>query len=197
MSRRKNKALAAVALGVSAACFACVTLAEKADHDKPVNIESDTLTADDVKKIATFEGKVVLTRGTLVIRSDKLVVRQDDDGFQYGVATGNPARFRQKREGRDEYFEGEATRIEYDGKLERIELFDSAHLHRDGGDDVRGNYISYDSRGERFTVKSGGDAATGSDARVRAVIMPKNKEPAPEPAGSAPAPAPATDTRQQ
>jgi lipopolysaccharide export system protein LptA len=196
MSRRKSKALAAVMLGVSAACFACAALAEKADHDKPVNIESDTLNADDVKKIATFEGKVVLTRGTLVIRSDKLVVRQDDDGFQYGVATGNPARFRQKREGRDEYFEGEAARIEYDGKLERIELFDGARLHRDGGDDVRGNYISYDSRGERFTVKSGGDAATGSDARVRAVIMPKNKEPAQEPAGSAPA-ASSTDTPQQ
>src|SRR5579864_6026178 len=145
MFRRKNKTLAAVVLGVSAACLACAALAEKADRDKPVNIESDSLNADDVKKIATFEGKVILTRGTLVIRGDKIVVRQDDDGFQYGIATGNPARFRQKREGRDEYFEGEAARIEYDGKLERIELFDSARLHRDGGDDVRGNYISYDS----------------------------------------------------
>jgi lipopolysaccharide export system protein LptA len=179
MRGRRTEWLAAAALGI-AACLAATAHAEKADRDKPVNIESDSMTADDAKKVATFDGKVVLTRGSLIIRGDRIVVRQDGDGFQYGIATGNPAKFRQKRDGREEYFEGEAVRIEYDGKTERVELFDSARLHRDGGDDVRGSYISYDSRTERFTVKSSGDAnAGGGDGRVRAVIMPKNKEPAP------------------
>ena len=186
MRAGKTRLLAA-ALAFSAT-FAAAARAEKADRDQPINIESDSMTADNAKKIATFEGKVVLTRGSLVIRGDKLVVRQDDDGFQYGVATGSPATFRQKREKRDEYFEGEAARIEYDGRQERVELFDSAHLHRDGGDDVRGSYISYDSRSERFAVKSAGDASVGGgDGRVRAVIMPKSKEPGPdEPARPAP-----------
>lgn len=151
--------------------------AERADRDKPVNIESDRMTADDAKKVATFEGSVVLTQGTLTIRAERIVVRQDEGGFQYGVAYGNPARFRQKREGTDEFVDGEALRLEYDGRAERIEFFDEARLHRDGGDDVRGSYISYDAKTEYFSVNSGRQAAkSGRDNRVRATIMPKKTE---------------------
>jgi len=77
--------------------------AEKADRSKPVNIEADRVTVDDKNKIHIFEGHVVLTQGTLTIRSDKLVVSQDMEGYQRGIATGGEgglARFRQKREGR-------------------------------------------------------------------------------------------------
>lgn len=157
------------------ACLAAAPAhAERGDRDKPVNIESDRMTAEDAKKTAVFEGRVILTQGTLTIRADRLVVRQDRDGFQQGVATGKPASFRQKRDGGDEYIEGEAERIEYDGRTERIQFFERAHLRRDAGDDVRGNYISYDTRTEFFTVQSAKDAkAGGQDSRVRAVIMPK------------------------
>jgi lipopolysaccharide export system protein LptA len=162
--------------------------AEKADRDKPVNIESDRMNADDAKKTAVFEGRVVLTQGTLTIKADRLSIRQDKDGFQYGVATGNPATFRQKRDGADEYIDGEAERIEYDGRTDRVQLFEKARLRRDTGDDVRGNYISYDSRTEFFSVQSAKDAtAQGSDGRVRAIIMPKKTEGAGSAAPTAPA----------
>ena len=70
-----------------------------------------------------FEGNVILTQGTLVIRTAKLVVTQDAEGFQKGVASGGAdglARFRQKREGKDEYIDGEAERIEYDRAAKRL-----------------------------------------------------------------------------
>ena len=187
---RRNRAFAPwVFVAAALAALPCAGRAERADRDKPVNIESDRMTADDSKKTATFEGSVVLTQGTLTIRADRVVVRQDESGFQYGVAYGNPAKFRQKREGVDEFVDGEALRLEYDGRAERVELFDDAHLHRDGGDDVRGNYISYDSKTEYFTVNSGKQAAKdGRDSRVRATIMPKKSEPA---KNSAPPKAPA------
>ncbi len=154
--------------------------AERTDRDKPVNIESDRMSADDVKKTAVFDGKVILTQGTLVIRADRITVRQDAEGFQFGVATGNLATFRQKREGFNEYVEGEAERIEYDGRADRVEFFTRARMRRDGGDDVNGNYISYDSRTEYFTVLSSRDAPRGApESRVRAVIMPKKKPDAP------------------
>jgi lipopolysaccharide export system protein LptA len=165
-----------LAAGVASMLAPISALAERADRNQPVNIESDSMVADDAKKIATFEGKVVLTQGTLTIRGDKIVVHQDNDGFKSGVATGNPATFRQKRDGSNEYFEGEASRIEYDGKVDRVELFDNARLHRDGGDDVRGSYISYDAKTEYFTVKSGGDTLENGEGRVRAVLMPKAAE---------------------
>jgi lipopolysaccharide export system protein LptA len=149
-------------------------LAERADRIKPLTIEANSMTADEGKKLATFEGKVVLTQGSLIIRAERIVIRQDREGFQHGVATGNPATFRHKREGLDEYICGEALRVEYDSKLDRVEFFDKARLRRDSGDDIRGDYISYDAANERFAVKSGtGTGGTSREGRVSATIMPK------------------------
>jgi lipopolysaccharide export system protein LptA len=153
-------------------------LAERADRDKPVNLEADTVTVDDNKQTATFIGKVVLTQGTLVIRGDRMVVQQDAEGFKYGVAYGDLASFRQKREGLDEYIDGYAERIEYDSKAEKLQMFNRAYLKKTN-DDVRGNYISYEVATEFFRVIGGGkQAATAAnpEGRVRAVIQPKPKE---------------------
>jgi len=151
--------------------------AEQADRDKPVNLEADQVTVDDNKQTATFIGRVVLTQGTLVIRGDRMVVQQDADGFKYGVAYGNLASFRQKREGYDEYIDGYAERIEYDSKAEKLQMFNRAYLKK-ANDDVRGNYISYEVATEFFRVGGGGkQAATAAnpEGRVRAVIQPKPK----------------------
>ena len=160
--------------------------AEKTDRDKPVNIEADRMNADDSKRTATFEGKVALTQGTMTIRADRVVVRQDKDGFQYGTATGGLATFRQKRDGANEYIDAEAERIEYDSKADKVEFFNRARLRRGGGDDVCGNYISYDSRTEFFSVNSGkssaGDArAAQGGGRVHAILMPRNGSPEAKP----------------
>lgn len=156
-------------------------LAEKADREKPIALEADRITMDDVKKVQTFEGNVVLTQGTLEIRTSKLVVTQDADGFQKGVALGGAnglARFRQKREGRDEYIDGEAERIEHDARNEKTEFFARAWV-KSGQDEVRGQYISYDALTENYLVTNGAGgskSATGAaQARVRAIIQPKGK----------------------
>ena len=120
----------------------------------------------------------MLTQGTLMIRGDRMIVQQDADGFKYGVAYGNLASFRQKREGYDEYVDGYAERIEYDGKAEKLQMFNRAYLKK-ANDEVRGNYISYEVETEFFRVVGGGKkAATAAnpDGRVRAVIQPKLKE---------------------
>ena len=171
-----NRARAAAVLYLAAvwALTSGSALAERADRDKPINIESDSMISDGAKKVSTFEGTVVLVQGSLIIRADRIVVRQDGDGFYYGVASGKPATFRHKREGYGEYIDGEAFRIEYDNKLERVEFYNAARLRRDSGDDIRGDFISYDARTERFTVKST-SVASGAEreGRVRATIMPK------------------------
>lgn len=158
--------------------------AERADREKPINLEADRISVDDAKKVQTFEGNVILTQGTLQIRTNRLTVRQDADGFQKGSAIGGAnglARFRQKREGKDEFIEGEGERIEYDARNERTEFFARAWV-KSGLDEVKGNYISYDALTEKYLVNSGaGNAekstsATGAaQARVRAIIQPKGK----------------------
>jgi lipopolysaccharide export system protein LptA len=150
--------------------------AQTPNSNEPVNIEADRMKADDQKQVAEFDGRVVLTQGTFQLHADKLVVRKDADGFQHGTATGQPATFRQKREGTDEWISGEANRIEYDGRSEQVELFGGARVARDN-DEVRGNYISYDTRAQVFRVQGGKEyaSAPGRDDRVRAVIQPRGK----------------------
>lgn len=192
---------AALVLVFAAVLVALPAHAERMDRDKPVNVEADRMLADDGTKTVVFEGRVVLTQGTFVLRADKLTVRQDKEGFQTGVATGSPATFRQRREGTDEWIDGEALRIEYDGRGERVELFDRARVRRDK-DEVRGNYISYDTRSEVYRVQGSKELSAspgGRDERVRAVIQPKKKDDAAAP--RAPAlelkPAPGLETGRQ
>ncbi|MFH1604056.1 MAG: lipopolysaccharide transport periplasmic protein LptA [Pseudomonadota bacterium] len=168
-------------LGTIFFCAFCLALAapaqaERADRTKPIHFESDRMHIDDAQKISVFEGKVVMTQGTLTIHADKVTVRQDKDGYQYGSASGNLASFRQKRDGADEYVEGEAERIEYNGKIDKVEFFNRARLKREPADEVRGNYISYDLRTEYFTATGGkgSSAGDGPNGRVRAVIQPHN-----------------------
>ena len=130
--------------------------AEKADRNKPIHVEADRATVDDAKQIMTLTGNVVITQGTTVLRGDKVEVRQDKDGFKNGVVWGNLAYFKQKREGVNEFIEGEARRIEYDSRADTVRFVGDAVLRRYLGtelnDETRGSVIVYDNRSEVFTV---------------------------------------------
>ena len=161
--------------------FAGSVLAERADRDKPVHLESDRATVENFgrsngeDRISVFTGNVVLTRGTLVIRSDKMVVKEDANGFRNVIAYGNLASFRQKRDGVNEYIEGWSERMEYDSKTDKVELFKQARLKR-GLDEVRGDYISYEATTEFFQVNNGAKTKIKPYSRVHAIIRPKNKK---------------------
>ncbi|MDB5853549.1 MAG: hypothetical protein JWR22_1590 [Herminiimonas sp.] len=161
-----------------------VAHAEKADADKPTNVEANQMAYDDVKQVNTFIGNVVLTRGTVTMKSEKMVVTQDPEGYQYATLYAPPgglATFRQKRDGGpDLWMEGQAAdRIEYDGKSEVAKFFVKARVKLlDGAvttDQVDGEYISYDSRAEFYSVNNmaNGESKPGA-GRIRAVIQPRN-----------------------
>jgi len=173
--------------------------AEKADREKPTHIEANRMSSDDVKRMSIFEGSVVLTKGTVRVLAERIVVRQDADGYQFATATGNPVRFRQRGDPKGDrpavWTEGEALRLEIDDRNEKIELFERARVKRDQ-DLVTGEYIFLDQRTEYFSVSAGKDAPKGAAAagapaaetRVRAVIQPKlNPDPPKAPSTGAPA----------
>ncbi|MEK6243277.1 MAG: lipopolysaccharide transport periplasmic protein LptA [Pseudomonadota bacterium] len=154
-------------------------LAEKADKDKPTHIEASRMSSDDAKRMSIFEGNVVLTKGTVVVRAERIVVHQDAEGFQLATAYGKPVRFRQKgdRKGDKEgvWTDGEALRVEIDDRNEHVELFESARVTRDQ-DVVNGEYIFLDQRTEFFSVSTAkGAAPAAPGGRVKAVIQPKSK----------------------
>ena len=147
--------------------------AEKADKDRPTEIEASRMSADDVRRMNIFEGNVVLVKGSMRVQADRIVVRQDAEGYQYATADGKPVRFRQKQDPRPpekegRWLEGEALRIEIDERASTVKLFENARVNR-GGDEVAGNYILVDQTSEFFSVSAG----KGSDERVKMVIQPK------------------------
>lgn len=145
--------------------------AEKADRTKPIHLEADTVTLDDIKKTSVYQGNVILSQGTLMLRADRVQVTQVVGGLGKIIATGRPVSFRQKLDGRDEFIEGFAARIEFDGPTSQLELIGSARLRR-GGDELRGARISYNANTEFYKIVGEPDAQTPT-GRVRAVIRPK------------------------
>jgi len=190
LSTLLSASLSALLLGLAIGLSPAPARAEKADREKPVNIEADRMFYDDLRQLNIFEGNVTLTQGTLIIRTDKLTVKQDPEGFQHGTADKGAqglAYFRQKRDNVDEYIEGWGERIEYDAKTDKADLITRARIVR-GTDEVRGSTINYDGRTEFYTVIGGAPSvsANNPDGKVRAVIQP-NKNPPAAPGAQPPA----------
>ena len=151
--------------------------AEKADREKPINIEAQTGEFDDKTQVARFAGNVILTQGTLSLKADDLEIQQVEGTFNKGIATGNPSRFKQKRDGYNDYIEGEADRIIYESATETLRMYGNAKLLRDG-DVVIGNFIKYNAGSELFEVKGEEleEGARNDAGRVRITIHPKPKQ---------------------
>ena len=169
--------------------------AEKADSKQPTHVEADQMEYDDVKQINTFIGNVRLTRGTLIMKGSKMVLRQDPAGYQYGTlygAPGHQASFRQKRDGGPNlWVEGYAERMEYDGKTEITKLFTKARLKRLEGtkvtDEVNGEFISYDSKVEFYSVNNTAAGVSKPGAgRIKVVMQPREEKKAKTKTGDAP-----------
>jgi lipopolysaccharide export system protein LptA len=174
--------------GVARLCcaFLCLGIAapawaEKADRDKPINFQGDTGGGNAESKNGELSGNVVVTQGTLSIHADRITFHQNPDNSLSAIAYGNPVTFREKRDGVDEYYEGLAQRIVYDGQKRVVELFDNALLKK-GSDQIRSNYISYDAATDVFKAEGRPDSGTGATgevplgARVRGVFQPESKD---------------------
>ncbi|MDH4478821.1 MAG: lipopolysaccharide transport periplasmic protein LptA [Rhodoferax sp.] len=168
-----------LALLLAGAALSLPAWAEKADRNKPMNVESDVLRYDDLQQTTVFSGKVVLTKGSITIRGSKLEVRQDPEGYQYGTVTGSaaePAYFRQKRDGVDEFIEGQAESLVYNGKADTVRFEKSAVLRRYRAsmlaDEVTGALIVYENLTDKFSVDGSVPGAT-TKGRVRAMLTPK------------------------
>jgi lipopolysaccharide export system protein LptA len=192
--RTRSAALVVAALAGLAA-LSPAAHAERADRTKPMSVTSAGQNPDvvDLKNhSAVFIGNVVITQGTLEIHADRVEVSQDPDGNQLGYAFGSsssPATFRQKRDGEDEYSEGDAQKIEYDSAANRVRFVGAAHLRMLKGtvvtDQANAALITYDTATDTIKLGSGepGTAQSTSGGRTTVVFTPKA-------AGSAPPPKP-------
>ncbi|HET8870247.1 MAG TPA: lipopolysaccharide transport periplasmic protein LptA [Aquabacterium sp.] len=170
--------------------------AVKADKDEPLTFAADSARVEDAQKLNILSGNVEITKGTMLLRSDRVEIRQNPDGTQSASAfggKGGKAYFRQQRDGvDDEFIEGEAERVDYDGRSDTVRFTGKSVMRRLRGtkvsDEVGGQVIVYDNKTSVFQVLGGaGSDGAPSGGRVRGVITPRSAEataakPAPEPA---------------
>ena len=197
-------------LALALAGFASLAPAEQADRSKPMNIEADNMRYDDLKQTSVFTGNVVVNKGTIQIRGTRIDVRQDPEGYQYGVVTAEPGKlayFKQKRNsGTDEWIEGEV--IEYDSRADNVKFIRRAVMRRLIGatpnDESSGPLIVYDQSNDTFTVNGSSlppnaGVSTQAGGRVRAILTPKAAAapaaPGAKPAAPAATPAPGNSLR--
>lgn len=175
--------------------------AEKADAGKTTVIDYTNLQVDEVNQTTILTGRVIVTKGTLVLRAEKAVIKQSPEGDIHATLTsgaGTRASFRQKRDGGpDLWVEGEASRIEFDERASVVKLFSGARIRQlEGGrmtDEIQSEFISYDSLREVFTARNdaSGESKPGA-GRGRMIIAPRKPRAEPAAPGGAPAGAPAS-----
>jgi lipopolysaccharide export system protein LptA len=149
-----------------------------AERDQPLRFTADSLRYDDARRVNVLIGRVELIKGPLVLRADRVEVRQSPEGHHSATATGTaePATFRRKRDGVDEHIEGRASRIDYDSRTDTLRLSGQAVIRRLRGpelaDEISGQTITYDNGAETFSVQGGAEG--GADGRVRGVLTPSS-----------------------
>ncbi len=186
-------ALAAAVLAVSLPGPAQAQAA-KSDRNQPMVMEADRSGNVDLQRqVLVYDGNAVITQGTMVMRADRIEVRQTADGYYAGQAIGSAgklATWRQRRDAVDETVEGSAERIEFDGRADTLRFLGNSTVRRLRGgnvaDEITGGVIVWDNAAEVFRVEGGAKSASNPGGRVRAVLSPRA-----EPAASAAAPAPA------
>jgi lipopolysaccharide export system protein LptA len=122
-----------------------------------------------------------MTKGSLVMKAARMEVKQDKQGNQIAKLWADPGErifFRQKREGLDEFTEGEAEAVVYNSQADTLTLTQRAELRLLRGqvvaDRIQGQEILVNNTTEVFTVDGKSAAGTNSQ-RVKATLTPRAK----------------------
>jgi lipopolysaccharide export system protein LptA len=173
---------------IAALCLvqAGVARAERADRFKPMQVEADRMQHDEGRQLTVLTGQVQAVKGTLLMRAARMQVQQDAQGQQlvhFWAEPGQRVFFRQKREGLDEFIEGEAVQAVYDSRQDLMTLTDraEARILRNGAtaDRLEGQRIVYNNSTEILNVDGRLQEGGAGRPRVRAVLAPKVEASAP------------------
>jgi lipopolysaccharide export system protein LptA len=186
---------------LACACAAGAAWAEKADRSKPIVVEAQGGSTFDLQRqVTVLNGNAVISQGSMVLRAERIELREDADGYRAASAIGlpgKPATWRQRRDGGvDEVVEGSADRIEFDGRADTLRLIGNSAVRRLRGgvqaDEITGAAIVWDNTNEVFKVEGGGASAANPTGRVRLTLTPRAEAAS---AAAAPAVAPLAPSR--
>jgi len=157
--------------------------AEKADQDKPVILEAEKVSVNDVKQVYDLNGQVLLIKGSIVVTGEDGHIMVDPQGYEFIDVVGRSeevASFRQRREGlADEFMQGRGAQVTYDAKSEFLTLTGDASLKRllnmQMLDQLKGWKIEYDDVKQYYRVIPPQDAKPEDLPLARAILSPRRK----------------------
>ena len=163
--------------------FANSVHAEKADQDKPVILEAEKVSMNDVKQVYDLNGQVLLIKGSIIVTGEDGHITVDPQGYEFVDVIGTPekvASFRQRREGlADEFMQGRGAQVTYDAKTEFLTLTGDANLKRllnmQMLDQLKGWKIEYDDVKQYYRVIPPHDAKPEDLPLARAILSPRRK----------------------
>ena len=182
MSQRLHLSKPACMLALLAA-FAGIGHAEKADQDKPIILEAEKVSENDVQQTYDLNGQVLLIKGCMFVTGGDGHIQVDPEGYEFVDVKGSPdtvASFRQRREGpADEFMQGRGTQVTYNAKTEQLTITGDATLRRSLNmqmlDQLQGSKIEYDDITERYRVTPPADAKPEDLPLARAILSPRRK----------------------
>ena len=146
----------------------------QSDQSQPIEIQADNGMLDQGKQVTVFTGNVVVKQGSIDIRAARIEVQRTNEGTQLMTATGSPVTFKQQLDEGKGWVNGNAQKVTYQSASGLITLLGNAKVQR-GGDVVKGNHITYNTKTEIYTA-AGSKAASGSDRRVTVVLQPSSTQ---------------------
>lgn len=143
------------------------------DREQPILIEANQAAIDNIKGIATYEGNVIVTQGSIRINADKITLNYTpEQAIEKIIATGNLASFTQHLDS-EEDIKAKAKRMEYNAIEDTLLLTDKAELRKQ-----KGNKDIYTSNAPRilYDTKKGftkADGGSNNGGRIRISIEPQ------------------------
>ena len=131
----------------------------------PVQIVADSAEMDDRRGVGTYTGNVVVTRGDLTLRADRIIIYTEERRPLRMEAEGNPVRA-EAPDINNEPRIATSSRMEYTFDDETLLLLTNARLQT-STEDARGNRITYDLTQDIMRIDG-----TPTE-RVRITIQPR------------------------
>lgn len=157
--------------------------AEKADQDKPLILNANSVSINEVEQKYKLQGDILLIKGSIVVTGDKGDIVVDPEGYQFIEVRGDAktlATFRQRREGlADEFIQGIGKDVSYNGKQEVLILLGDANMKRllnmQMRDHLRGGKIEYRDDTQEYRVSPPANQPKGAPPASRAILAPRSK----------------------
>ncbi|QWD31647.1 organic solvent tolerance protein OstA [Polynucleobacter paneuropaeus] len=157
--------------------------AEKADQKKPLILEADKVSVNDVQQAYELQGNILLIKGSILVTGEQGNIKVDPEGYEFVTMESDQdttASFRQRREGpANEFIQANGKNVVYDAKTEVLTITGDASMKRllnmQMLDQLNGWKIEYDDVKQYYRVFPPPDAKESNLPLARAMLSPRQK----------------------